>query len=317
MFSFRKAAVARPFALGKIPSYAEFLRTSDPLGAALDSWLNAGWQAAHASRGDAWEGAFAEGDVYGMLWAPGQKADHVACGLVAPSADSIGRAYPMLAAAPLPAGLVASEWPYVPNAAVPMLEAFYEALVDASQDGSDWASLERRLTVLPSLGDAECKAVRIAYSEWCDEVSVEAALGRLFPEEGVDGVAAAVDSLAEALAPLHRRERPATSVLLRLPLARDEGFVTTLWLDLLRRIGRWKQTVPTLFWAGEGDSLLMSIAPARPVALAELWLPDPHDAGVLDVRVHGAVTGEPSRATRLLRERSGASLAELLAVLDE
>jgi type VI secretion system protein ImpM len=316
VFGFKKPSATHAFAIGKIPGHPEFLRTPDPVGASLDSWVDAGWQSAHATHGPDWTPAFGAGSLYGFVWNPGTRTEDVACGVIAPSTDSLGRVYPLLVACPVQFSLMAARWQVAPIAAEELLHQAYALVADAGDELLSREDVEARLSSIRAPGSAECDAADADYANWSACTSIEEAWAPLFAENGgMSAAGASLDALADALAPVVRKERPATSVLLRLPLAAGGSATAALWLDVVRRIGRWKQTVPSMFWAAEGDTMLLAIAPARPTTLAELWCPDPREEGVFDLSGAASGGGAAGGIGAFVVKNAGAPLTELLAVL--
>ncbi len=91
---------------GKLPSYGDFLRRELPL-AFVGPWdhsLQAGMQALMAQWGDSFESRWAAGPAWRFVLAPGICGNAGVAGVLMPSADSVGRAYPLTLAALLPAG---------------------------------------------------------------------------------------------------------------------------------------------------------------------------------------------------------------------
>jgi type VI secretion system ImpM family protein len=318
VFGLRKQPLTTgAFALGKFPGHPEFLRTEDELGATLDAWLDAGWQGAHAVHGAEWAPAFAGGAVYGFLWRPAGKTEKVACGVIAPSADSLGRAYPLVVGCPLPTPLITACWPFSPTAAGRLLDEAYGLMVDAGSTAFTRDDMAHRLQELRSPTVEEYQAAEVEHSAWCDEVTVSEGWQPVFAHGGgLRGAGAVLEGLEEAIRPLARRERPVSSVLLRLPLGEGGSTATTLWLDIVQRIAQWKQTVPSVFWAAEGGTLLLAIAPPGPSLIGQLWRADPHDEHVFDLsNSDGENSSLASEVSRLVVERPDAPMSALLGLL--
>jgi type VI secretion system protein ImpM len=317
MFGTRKQPASSAFALGKFPGHPEFLRTADELGAMLDAWLDVGWQGAHAVHGAEWAPAFAAGAVYGFLWSPVAKTEHVACGVIAPSTDSLGRAYPLVVGCPIPTPLVAARWPFSPTAAGRLLDEAYGLMTDAGSNAITRDDIAARLHELRSPTPEEYQTAEMEHSAWCDEVTVSQGWQPVFARTGgLQGARAVLEGVEEAIRPLARRERPASSVLLRLPLGEGGSTVTTLWLDIVQRIGQWRQTVPTVFWAAEGGTILLAVAPPGPRVIGELWRADLNDEHVFDLS-RGVREGSStaSAVSRLIAERPDAPMSVLLGLL--
>ena len=310
----KKTSKPTVFALGKIVGHPEFLAAPDALATSLDHWLDSGWQAAHGRHGEAWEPAFAGGPAYGFLWSHGSKAREVTCGVLAPSADSIGRHYPFLVGSRMVSARLEKAWSLLPLAAAAFLDDAHALMGDARSSALSAADLSERLVdlVAPSPGDVD--AAVEAHAAWSAETPAETAWGAIFPDEPLASAGRARAWVVEALRPWIGQEWPATSLLLRLPMGEGGPAAAVVWFEVVRTILRWRQTVPTAFWAAEGSSLLLGLGPATPSMLGELWWNDANDDHVLDV-ARAAESGGPPEASLLLEARPTLTMAELLTVL--
>lgn len=91
---------------GKLPCVGDFCshNMSAELQETIDLWLSRAMQAGLARHGNAWMNAYFQTPVHGFVWGPGvtpQSHDHAAIGLVMPSVDKAGRAFPFLLLQPL------------------------------------------------------------------------------------------------------------------------------------------------------------------------------------------------------------------------
>ncbi|WP_424813025.1 type VI secretion system-associated protein TagF [Roseococcus sp. YIM B11640] len=105
----------RPGLFGKLPAHGDFVRRALPRSfvAPWDAWLSEGMAQARESLGDeAWETAWAAAPVWRFRLAPGACGPDAAFGVVATSADTVGRRFPLTAAVVMPmAGLAPPpEW---------------------------------------------------------------------------------------------------------------------------------------------------------------------------------------------------------------
>jgi type VI secretion system protein ImpM len=117
---------ARTGLFGKLPAHGDFVRRALPRSfiRPWDAWLSAGMEAARARLGEAaWAKAWAQAPVWRFRLAPGACGPDAAVGVVATSADMVGRRFPLTLAAVLPA------------AAIPPPEAWFLALEEAAEAG--------------------------------------------------------------------------------------------------------------------------------------------------------------------------------------
>jgi type VI secretion system protein ImpM len=277
------------FALGKIGGYPEFLRAPDALAATLDGWLDAGWQVAHGRHGEHWDGAFADGPSYGFLWSHGSKVNEVSCGVIAPSVDSVGRRYPLVIGCRMPASVLAKHWPVVPLAAEAFVDEALALVVESHASLLAAADLPPRLLQLTAPTEMDVEAASHDHAAWAAQTRIEEVWRAIFPDSALplESAATALDALAEGLRPWVGQEWPATSLVLRLPMGRGGPAAAVVWLGMVRKLTRWKHTIPTAFWAEEADALLIALGPATPALLGELWKGDADSENVFDVIAPG------------------------------
>lgn len=110
---------------GKLPAHGDFVRRALPRSFVTpwDAWLSAGIAAAREALGEDWDAAWAAAPIWRFRLAPGVCGPDAAVGVVATSADTVGRRFPITLAAVLPA------------AAIPPPDAWYEALEEAALAG--------------------------------------------------------------------------------------------------------------------------------------------------------------------------------------
>jgi len=113
--------VPRTGVFGKLPAHGDFVRRALPRSfvAPWDDWLSRGIAAAREAMGEGWETAWDSAPVWRFRLAPGACGPDAAVGVVATSADTVGRRFPLTLAAVLP------------TAALPPPEDWFMALEDA------------------------------------------------------------------------------------------------------------------------------------------------------------------------------------------
>jgi type VI secretion system ImpM family protein len=307
----KKAFKPSVFALGKVPGHPEFLAAPDALASTIDRWLDAGWQAAHGRPGDAWEEAFVAGSPYGFLWGHGSKVGQVTCGVLCPSADSIGRHYPLVVASRMEAARLERSWPLVPVAATRFLDEAHGLMTEAHAASITSSELAQRLAHLPLPGASDVDVAESDQGAWNDDTGFEDGWRAVFADDTAASATHALEGLVEALRPWVRREWPAASLVLRCPLGDGGPAAAVQWLEAVQAVLHWRQTIPTAFWAAGGADLFVSLGPADPSLLRDLWA-KPAEAGHL-VDVVGPGTTEA--ASPSLEGLDGASMAACLKAL--
>jgi type VI secretion system ImpM family protein len=301
-----------------VPWRAEYLPvpTQAASFAAFDAWLTQANDFAVNTAGSSWPVAFAAGAMHGFVFhAPGDPADSVLCGALAPSRDSAGR--------PFPVGLA------VPLRVSPELLKRPELLPFALE--TPWAEATAALADLMS-GPPPAPAVLHAgqagdvaeaaglYGDWASALPLAELWALLGP--ALASPAVSLRFVLETLSPLREAEPVQSTLSLRLPLGLGGGASLCFWLDVIRRALGWRSTLPSFFWSHDGSSGAALVHLGRPskAALAELWLPTgrrddiadlthPIDAGL------GEALSPLPRAIADVLEDARASLGQLLAAI--
>jgi len=95
------AAVTTLGLYGKLPAHGDFVRRALPKSFVdpWDAWLQAGMEAARAALGGAWEDAWRDGPAWRFALPAGACGPDAVAGVMMPSADSVGRRFPLTLAA--------------------------------------------------------------------------------------------------------------------------------------------------------------------------------------------------------------------------
>ena len=134
---------ARTGLFGKLPAHGDFVRRALPRSfvAPWDAWLSEGMAAARAAFGEGWDDAWDHAPAWRFRLAPGACGPDAAVGVMLPSADMVGRRFPLTLAAVLPA------------ASIPPPPEWYDALeavaLQAREGGLDADALAASLPVAP------------------------------------------------------------------------------------------------------------------------------------------------------------------------
>jgi type VI secretion system ImpM family protein len=257
--------------LGKVPWRDEFLRASGLPSElrSLDEWLFRNAHAALAIDSVAAGGRAPASYGFLMKLIGADDALHAVAGVLSPSHDRAGRAYPLAVAAPV---TLATDVDAHPEIAPIVLESYWRVAVDvlsAVQSApltTDDRSLER-LTEGP-LESGE-SALNL-YGAWARQTAVEELCSLL--ERSFEWLASAAKGIVGLVAPPGRFIESAHAPAIRVPLGHAAGGALCFWLDLLRRAAR-PGRAPSFFWSHDGetgDALLCLGAPTE-TTLAALW----------------------------------------------
>jgi len=257
--------------VGKLPALADFVRlgASSELFQSLLTWLLDAVQRSTSTRRD-WLEAVAPGRVDALVYRQ-RGGTSVLAGALSPSADSVGRRFPVAAAAELPLPPEFLEHPEVLPLLLERVWAITGGLVHDLQS-LDRASVEAgRFGVEMELSGADALET---YRTWTKEIATLDFVELVF-DGAIDRAARALALAQEAVRPYRGVENPDTPLSLRLPLGRAGGAAVCFWLDVVKRLAGWRHTVPSFFWSHDGEqgALLLHLGRPPTVALAELWLP--------------------------------------------
>ena len=293
-----------PGLLGKLPCQADFLRVNatGPLTHALHRWLEEGHEGLLAAKA-----RLPEGPTAFVFGAPGEK--EVLIGVLVPSVDKVGRAFPCAVFRACEATLAARELSALPFAFEPFLRGAAELLAAAPMLGS--GELSSRLAVLDGPIDFSRGHQLRAQALGGPAAPLSALLG---VEEGPPYYAVRTFlSACEA----DRAAMPSSArVTLDCPVspALPAGF----WLELARRLLRWSAGPPSLLWSS--SRLLISLGPSPGGALLFLANPDHPSSRLWPLRTQKAAAVLSAKqgllpAQREALERPEASLEQLSLAL--
>lgn len=131
-------------AYGKMPSQGDFIRIAPPAGFVRnwDAWLQRTLPSARQMLGGRWQECYFSAPIWRFSLAPGVVTNGAVTGLMMPSVDRVGRAFPLT--------LVASTAPQCATAEAhlaqgPFFGALEEIALEALEDAMTPARLEREL----------------------------------------------------------------------------------------------------------------------------------------------------------------------------
>jgi type VI secretion system protein ImpM len=246
-------------AFGKIPSQGDFLRVhvASPACAALGEWLHQGVEALKGAGA-----ALPSGAASFVFHAAGM--DEVLVGSLAPSADSVGRAFPLAVFGVVEAASVTSVYPILPAAC----GRFFGATARlASAPPASAAELASRVQALPTPSAQEFSIAAQMRDETLAGARTTDFVERLFSAAPAGRQYYAFRTLVSACEPLRSHASARPSVTLDCPVSCDLDCLA--WLELVRRLLSWPDAPPSLLWTAQHPSrLLVSLGPAQPSLLA-------------------------------------------------
>ena len=309
IFGSSRAPFEGGVALGKFAGYPEFLRPGDGGEAegSLDAWLDEGTQAAHERWGPEWTAAFPRGAAFGFVWGARSDDAHL-CGVLAPSRDAVGRDYPLAVATRFLPGLVARAPHVVPLAFGDVLDEAYRVVDEARSTPLSMSDFTTRVQRIPRVTPDEVFRAEAEYSDWSVRTRLAEGWGAVFPgQHPLEEAAQALEAIGAALAPVSERGGHGASLVLRLPLGAGGVGAAALWLDVVRRIGRWSSAIPRAFWAVDTQGLLLLVGKVLPRTFGELWRPSSGNGFVCDggESIPRSSRGGHLDPGRLLRDMGG------------
>lgn len=280
-------------AIGKVPQYAEFVRVRPhgDLATSFETWLASGLEWGHMRHGDAWRKSFEQGAPYAFVWTHRSQPDAALCGIIAPSRDAVGRSYPITVFAVVPTATFGDAPHVIPLAFGDFFDQAYQVLHPggAPASGQEPGRLatpgipfDQALSWLQVPGYDSITAAATEYANWCAGSAPDQAWLPLFAE-GTKGAERALSMLALAIEPFRGVERPPTKLGARLSLGAGGAGAAVVWLDVIRRMARWRGTVPACFWSMQTQALLVHFGDVPQTTLAELWMPDSDNESLVPV----------------------------------
>lgn len=251
--------------LGKTPRHAEFVRhhASSPLARYLLRWLEEATGRLHEARSPR-----PPSRASFVFTAPGEES--VLVGVLEPSTDSVGRAFPLAVFQELPASSVVGRCALLPEGCQPFLRAGAELLSLAHT--LELPQLLERADRLPPVRTndprlAERLRDALLSKEHCAQLLQH--VGEARPPEARYY---ALHTFLTACTGERHREQGVASVVLDCPFPAHLGPVA--WLELATRLLGWSTLPPTFFWSeAEHSRLLLCLGAAPPNLLLHLAQP--------------------------------------------
>ncbi|RYH09357.1 type VI secretion system-associated protein TagF [Tropicimonas sp. IMCC6043] len=134
-------------AFGKMPSQGDFFWIDLPQGFApiWDRWLSGAVQAARERLGERWQECYYSAPIWRFTLAPGEAGAQALMGVLMPSVDRVGRAFPLTLVAPVAPASFAARGHMASSAA---FQAFEAVALDALEFEMTQDNLRARLADL-------------------------------------------------------------------------------------------------------------------------------------------------------------------------
>ncbi len=313
MFWRKKKPSGPPLAgcFGKLPATGDFIRHNaggDEL-AAFDRWLGGSMDHAQRSLGSNFEPIYQRAVGLFIFRGESKGDEEPSRGLVgawAASGDNAGRLYPMVVFASYDYGQLCNLGAAAPIALWKFLTSAYEI----ATQGRAWpvqTFIDRvaRLET-PSIEDPD--AASSAYRKWLADNSM-----RALWETGFGSDASrywVMSNVVESVEPFRGRELPQTGLALRMPIGAGDAFATSVWIDLVLRISRWKHTLLNTFWTPQQTALL-HLGPPHVGSLREVLAPTGHADHVAEL------CGLPTFDEKTARSRLRAEVDAAVSVTEQ
>lgn len=258
---------------GKVRSRGDFLRlraAGEPF-ASFDAFLTDCQQASCAQAVVSQRAQLAHAFAFR---AAGERSAGLLAGALVPSADSAGRAFPLVVACAVHlAPALSAEPELLPLLLEPAWFVCSDVIASACS-----ATNERWLEQLPELAtetEEMTQQNKRGYERWKRELELDDWWRLLLGAQPPVAPAQMLEYVAEAVLPYRGRETADTPLSLRLPLGAAGGAAVCFWLDFVRRLALWRRTVPSFFWSHDGTNgtLLLCLGRAPRSSLSELWQP--------------------------------------------
>lgn len=269
---------------GKIAGLGDFVRTPNPGEEmlAFEAWLTRAMETAEA-KSNSFRDKFAAAGAYGFVWSAAldKKNRGMLAGVLHPSVDAVGRRYPVVIAAPLPATAFAGQ----PHAAPLVLHEFWSHAANAAARASKMRSQAEFHAEVASIQppSADGTVASSDYESWSRGQRAADVWSQLFGDAAERASKWSLYMLVEAVKPYRGQELPPLPLGMRVPLGTERARTAAMWTDLVRSAAGWKTTVPTMFVPlAARDAIIQLGAETPPSVLADLFLPDDDSESVYD-----------------------------------
>ncbi|HEY1334995.1 MAG TPA: type VI secretion system-associated protein TagF [Myxococcaceae bacterium] len=285
------AASPGPAVYGKIPAQGDFLRANvvDPAAVEFSRWLEEAQEGMYRTGA-----ALPELPVCFVHAVPGARTAVV--GALLPSRDAVGRVFPFATFLPVDAGQLARSYPRAPLAFSMFLGEVARLGRDATSLGA--AAVLERLRQLPLPGPAEWALADELTDRLLDQPTggLLASLGQA-PAGAAYGLRTFLGACTTDAAEFPARTR----VVLDCPLA-GEG--PAVWLELARRVLRWRSPPPFFWTEAAPPRLLISLGAAPASVLGLVARPDPRSNLVWPLRTTQQTAAETALAALTAEQRA-------------
>lgn len=304
-------------AFGKVPKIGDFVRAglTNEATRAFEEWLHQGVTYAHEKRGSAWKAPFLAGSIYAfVVQVPlGPDRSRGVAGVLKPSQDSVGRAFPLAIFAPLSVDMG-------PQLLLHALGGFLDEAVvaiDAASRATSSAEVDAALPGAVAIADAT--PLSWHYESWTRATRLADSWREIYGSDDVGHPARALYTLVEMARPVREGKVASVSLGARFPVGTLGVNAAALWLDLARCAFR-STTPPSFFWFFDGQKGDVFLHLGRPSGstFTELWCPDPRSETISDLRASAPqrdliASLPPSLQAVLLR--GDASVSDLMQAL--
>jgi type VI secretion system ImpM family protein len=297
---------------GKVPRMGDFVRVranTEPT-ASFEGWIQEAVAYGEAKRTHQWPTIYGQGAIHAFVFRPPAKTKptSVLAGVFRPSVDAVNRRFPLVIGASLDAVTVAPG----PHLLPLVLGDFFEETTQALMGLDVCASLqefEARVTVVqpPRLDSAPARSRE--YEGWAMSTPQWMAWGTVYGQAESRQAIHAIQTIIDCFSTLRGVEPPTTPLSVRVPLGGGGVAAAAFWIDVVRRIARWRSTVPTFFLHFDGYKgwMLVQLGDTPHSSLLELFAPDPGSDHVCDLM--GNATFDPDR----ILARMPPAIAQVLA----
>ncbi|MEH6835052.1 MULTISPECIES: type VI secretion system-associated protein TagF [Falsihalocynthiibacter] len=139
-------------AFGKIPSLGDFFRinVSSDFVRPWDQWLQMGLSNVRNSLGEEWQACYMSAPIWRFTLSAGLAGQNAAMGVLMPSVDRVGRAFPLTLVTPI---ALLTEVSDAHLSATATFEELELVALDALEDSMTTEALSTRLSAIPLVGE--------------------------------------------------------------------------------------------------------------------------------------------------------------------
>lgn len=284
--------------IGKVPTHGDFVRhrASTPTMRAFDEWIRNGLRRVRNERGTGWDEAYDSGStVCFFLFPRGRRVPNALLGVLKPSRDRNGRAYPFAVTCELPKSAVrTNQLAHLPLHAASFYSAAERVVTDAADGTLSYHEVGDRVAEIDASLSSPSSSPS-SYDQFVRQQTTGSLLETVFGHFEDAGKYHLFKNLLDIFLPQRKRDAPRLNYGLQFPLGQGDASPTKtacFWLDTSLRLLDHPNAECSYFWTPESPSsassfLLFFLGYAQADALLHLLGTDGQTEDIFELESRG------------------------------